>query len=110
MLRVDRSLLTAARGLGASRWNVLRLIYLPLTLNGVVAGSSLVFILSLGFFITPAILGGGRVMTIALLIEQQVNQTLNWQFAAALCAILLVTTLVIYALLQRWGRSKENHG
>lgn len=109
MLRVDRSLMTAARGLGASRWSALRLIYFPLTLNGVIAGCSLVFILSLGFFITPAILGGGRVMTIALLIEQQVNQALNWQFAAALCAILLIATLAIYALLQRWSRSGASH-
>lgn len=105
MLRVDRSLLTAARGLGASQWNTLRLVYFPLTLPGVVAGGSLVFILSLGFFITPAILGGGRVMTFALLIEQQVNQALNWPFAAALCTILLVSTLAIYGLLQRWSRT-----
>jgi putative spermidine/putrescine transport system permease protein len=109
MLRVDRSLLTAARGLGASRWNTLRLIYFPLTLHGVIAGCSLVFILSLGFFITPAILGGGRVMTIALLIEQQVNQALNWHFAAALCAILLIATLAIYAVLQRWSRTEVRH-
>lgn len=108
MLRVDRNLLAAAEGLGASRWSVLRLIYFPLTLPGVTAGASLVFILSLGFFITPALLGGGRVMTLPLLIEQQINQTLNWAFGATLCAILLVITLGSYTLLK--GRAKEAHG
>ena len=49
----------------------------------------LVFVLSLGFFITPALLGGGRVIMIAVLIEQQVRETLNWPFAAALSAVLL---------------------
>ena len=53
----------------------------------------LVFVLSLGFFITPALLGGGRVMMIAVLIEQQVRETLNWPFAAALSVVLLAFTL-----------------
>ena len=53
----------------------------------------LVFVLSLGFFITPALLGGGRVIMIAVLIEQQVRETLNWPFAAALSAVLLACHL-----------------
>ena len=60
------------------------------------AGVTLVFILSLGFFITPALLGGGKVMMIAVLIEQQVRQFLNWGFAAALSAVLLAATLLVY--------------
>jgi ABC-type spermidine/putrescine transport system permease subunit I len=82
----------AAAGLGASSFAIFRRIYLPLTLNGIFAGSVLVFVLSLGFFITPALLGGGRVMMIAVLIEQQVREALNWPFAAALSAVLLVFT------------------
>src|SRR5216683_4721193 len=61
-------------------------------------GSVLVFVLSLGFFITPALLGGGRVMMIAVLIEQQVRETLNWPFAAALSFVLLAFTFAVYAL------------
>ena len=60
--------------------------------------------LSLGFFITPALLGGGRVMMIAVLIEQQVRETLNWPFAAALSAVLLAFTFAVYALAQRFTR------
>ena len=74
---------------------------MPLTLNGIFAGCVLVFVLSLGFFITPALLGGGRVIMIAVLIEQQVREALNWPFAAALSAVLLVATFAVYALAQR---------
>ena len=74
MLRVDPDLLLAAEGLGASGWQMFRRIYLPLTMPGVIAGTALVFILSLGFYITPALLGGGKVIMIAVLIEQQVRQ------------------------------------
>src|SRR5216683_1702948 len=75
-------------------------------LNGIFAGSVLVFVLSLGFFITPALLGGGRVIMIAVLIEQQVRETLNWPFAAALSAVLLAFTFAVYALAQRFTRAE----
>jgi ABC-type spermidine/putrescine transport system permease subunit I len=100
--RLDPAIVAAAEGLGASDWRIFWRIYLPLTLNGVFAGSVLVFVLSLGFFITPALLGGGRVIMIAVLIEQEVRQTLNWPFAAALSAVLLAGTLAVYALAQRF--------
>jgi lipopolysaccharide transport system permease protein len=58
--------------------------------------------LLLGFYITPALLGGGRVIMIAVLIEQQVREALNWPFAAALSAVLLVATFAVYALAQRF--------
>lgn len=106
MLRVDRNLMAAAEGLGAPLWQVMRRIYLPLTLPGVVAGATLVFILSLGFFITPALLGGGKVMMIALLIEQQVGQMLNWGMAAAMCMTLVAAILVTYAVVKRLGRRR----
>jgi ABC-type spermidine/putrescine transport system permease subunit I len=101
MIRVDRDLLTAAEGLGGTPFQIFRRVYFPLTLPGVVAGCALVFILSLGFFITPALLGGGRVIMIAVLIEQQVRELLNWGFAAALCVVLLVGTLAAYSVLNR---------
>ena len=61
MKRMDRGILLAAEGMGASGWQVFRRIYLPLTLPGVLAGVTLVYVLSIGFFITPALLGGGKV-------------------------------------------------
>jgi ABC-type spermidine/putrescine transport system permease subunit I len=103
--RLDPAIVAAAEGLGASDWRIFWRIYLPLTLNGIFAGSVLVFVLSLGFFITPALLGGGRVIMIAVLIEQEVRQTLNWPFAAALSAVLLAATLLVYALAQRFTQS-----
>ncbi len=101
MLRIDRDLASAAEGLGASPWRVFTRIYFPLTLPGAFAGSVLVFVIALGFFITPAILGGGRVITIGLLIEQQVRQFLDWPFAAALSALLLAAALLIQGTFQR---------
>lgn len=101
MRRIDRNLIVAAEGLGASSWQAFRTVYFPLTLPGVAAGAALVFILSLGFFITPALLGGGRVVMIAVLIEQEVREFLNWGFAGALCLILLVLTLAIYSGMNR---------
>jgi ABC-type spermidine/putrescine transport system permease subunit I len=107
LARVDRNVVQAAEGLGASRWAVLLRIYLPLTLNGIAAGSILVFVLSLGFFITPALLGGGRVIMIALLIQQQVGELLDWNFAAALSGLLLAATVIIYAVVQAHIEARE---
>ena len=102
--RLDPAIPAAAEGLGASAWRIFWRIYLPLTLNGIFAGCVLVFVLSLGFYITPALLGGGRVIMIAVLIEQEVRQTLNWPFAAALSAVLLAFTFAVYAVAQRYTR------
>ena len=104
--RLDPAIVAAAEGLGASDWRIFWRIWVPLTLNGIFAGAVLVFVLSLGFFITPALLGGGRVIMIAVLIEQEVRQTLNWPFAAALSAVLLMATLLVYTLAQRFIRSE----
>ena len=104
--RLDPALVAAAEGLGASSWRIFWRIYLPLTLPGIFAGSVIVFVLSLGFFITPALLGGGKVMMVAVMIEQEVRQTLNWPFAAALSAVLLILTLGVYALAQSSTRQE----
>jgi putative spermidine/putrescine transport system permease protein len=94
MRGIDGALIRAAYGLGASRLQVFRRIFLPLSLPGVAGGTLLVFILSLGFFITPALMGGPADMMIAMLIEREVEITLNWAFASALAVILLALTLV----------------
>src|SRR3954469_1750694 len=104
--RLDPALVAAAEGLGASTWRIFWRIYLPLTLPGIFAGAVIVFVLSLGFFITPALLGGGKVMMVAVLIEQEIRQTLNWPFAAALSAVLLVATLGVYTVAQAFTRQE----
>jgi ABC-type spermidine/putrescine transport system permease subunit I len=97
--QIDPSLARAALGLGATPFRTFRDIVLPLSMPGVAAGVLLVFVLSLGFYITPALVGGPRDMTVAMLIAQQVDQ-LNWPYAACLSATLLAVTLGIMALFQ----------
>ena len=104
--RLDPALVAAAEGLGASNWRIFWRIYLPLTLPGIFAGAVIVFVLSLGFYITPALLGGGKVMMVAVMIEQEVRQTLNWPFAAALSAVLLALTLGVYSVAQLFTRQE----
>ena len=100
MRGIDRNLLRAAGNLGAPPAAVFRRIFLPLSLPGIAAGCLLVFILSLGFYITPALLGGQRDIMVSMLIQQQISQ-LNWGFGAALALVLLVIALGIYLLFTR---------
>ena len=93
---IDGNLFRAAEGLGATPFGVFRQVLLPLALPGVWAGSLLVFILSLGFFITPALVGGPRDLMIAVLVEQQVEM-FHWPFASALAVLLLVAALLVFA-------------
>jgi ABC-type spermidine/putrescine transport system permease subunit I len=97
--QIDPALPRAALGLGATPYRVFREVTLPLSIPGVAAGVLLVFVLSLGFYITPALLGGPRDMTVSMLIAQQVDQ-LNWPYAACLSAALLIMTLTIMAVFQ----------
>lgn len=92
---IDPTLLRAAANLGATDWQAFWRVFFPLSLPGVTAGSTLLFAVGLGFFITPALLGGGKVTLIAMLIEANVRETLDWPLAAALSALLLLTTLAV---------------
>ena len=112
MKGIDRNLLKAAQNLGASPTRAFIKIYLPLSLPGVGASVLLTFILSLGFFITPALMGGLRDVMISMLIETQVNELLNWGFASAMATIFLFLTLIIFFIFNRflgfekmWGNS-----
>jgi putative spermidine/putrescine transport system permease protein len=101
---MDPRLLQAASSLGAPPWRTFLHVFLPLTLPGVFAGVLLVFIISLGFFVIPALLGGTRDILVAQLIQFNISTVLNWGFAAALSTVLLTTTLVVYGLAHRWLR------
>ena len=100
MRNIDQTLMQAARSLGATRAYAFRKVYLPLTLPGVYAGSLIVFILALGFFLTPAVLGGGGDVTIATFVQQQVA-VLQWATAAAMSVVLLLVTLILFYLFSR---------
>lgn len=102
MRGIPDSYVKAARGLGASEWRAFREVYLPQTLPGVLSGGLLVFVLSLGFYITPALLGGGRVMMISEYITYQIQEFLNWGFGAALSVALLVATALVLAVAARF--------
>ncbi len=100
MRGIDRNLMRAAENLGARPTQTFRHVFLPLSLPGVGAGVLLVFILALGFYITPALLGGQKDVMISMLIQQQVAN-LNWGSAAALALVLLLIAVAIYLAFTR---------
>jgi spermidine/putrescine transport system permease protein len=102
--RMDWSLVEAARDLGAGRWRTFRHVVLPQTRAGALAGTVLVFIPTLGAFVTPDLLGGPRSIMIANLIENQVLQVRDWPFAAALAMFLIVLVLLSLVLVRRVSR------
>lgn len=106
MLDIDRGLIKAARSLGATPAQAFLKVFLPLSLSGVATGGIICFILSLGFFVTPALLGGRRSIIIANLIDIQVHQTLNWGFAAVLASALLIVTLACLGLFRLATRGR----
>ncbi len=101
MRGIDRDLIRAAQNLGATPLQAFLRVFFPLSLPGVAAGSLLVFILALGFFITPALMGGRTDIMIAQLMEDQIRTQLNFPFAAALGTVLLAVTLVIFVIYNR---------
>jgi putative spermidine/putrescine transport system permease protein len=101
MQAISRTYVIAACGLGARTWQTFFWVYLPLTKPGIVAATVLVFIFSLGFYITPAILGGGRVVMIAEYIRVSFEETLRWGYATMLASTLLFALTVALALLAR---------
>jgi putative spermidine/putrescine transport system permease protein len=90
----------AARSLGATSWTTFRRVYLPQTLPGIAAGSLLVFILAVGYYITPALVGGADGQLISNLISFHMTKS-NWSLAAAIAGMLLAAILVLYWLYDR---------
>lgn len=92
---IPEELTRAARNLGAGAGGAFIRVTLPLSLPGIFAGALMTFILALGFYVTPALVGGPRTLMMATLIGQQATELLNWPFAGALSAVLLVATLAL---------------
>jgi putative spermidine/putrescine transport system permease protein len=101
MRGIDSTYLRAAANLGAGVVPTFLRVYLPLSMPAVTSGFLLVFIFSIGFFITPALLGGGKVEMIALQIETQINELVDWGFGSALSVVLLALVMALVALFVR---------
>jgi ABC-type spermidine/putrescine transport system permease subunit I len=102
MSGIDRRLLHAAQSLGASPRKALVSVFLPLALPGIASGALLVFLIAIGFYITPALLGGPKQVMISNLIEVQVMELLNWGFGSALAFVLLAATVLLMVLFDRF--------
>ncbi|MEH6647484.1 ABC transporter permease [Sulfitobacter sp.] len=108
--RFDFRLIEAGYDLYASRWQVLRGVILPIIKPGIIAGSILVFIPSLGAYVTPRLLGGGKNMMIGNFIELQFGQGQNWPLGAALSTVLLLIVLVSLVVYTRVSSRDDPHG
>lgn len=108
MTEIDQSLLRAARIMGASPRKAFREVFLPLSAEGAITGTLIVFILSMGFFIVPALIGGRKETMMANVISGQVSQT-NWGFAAALSIVLLAATLLILTFVRSASAKLLHH-
>ncbi|MBE7184062.1 MAG: ABC transporter permease [Methylobacterium mesophilicum] len=110
MKGIDLRLVQASRSLGASPVRAFFTVYLPLSLPGVYAGAIIVFILALGFYITPALLGGPRSTMLSTLVQNQVLSLLQWGRGGAMGVVLLLATFILLALAGPLMRQKHREG
>jgi putative spermidine/putrescine transport system permease protein/spermidine/putrescine transport system permease protein len=103
---IDRSFVLAAASLGASPRIAFWRVFFPMSLSGLLAGSSLVFVLSLGLYVTPALLGGGKVQVWAMRIDSDVSLYSNWGMASAAGVVLVITTFIFLFLFGRLVKTK----
>ncbi len=101
MRDIDARTVSAARGLGASRLYTFRRVFLPQSLPGIIGATVLVFIFSLGFFVTPAILGGGKTLMVAEFISLQILDLLRWGLGTMLASTLVLFIFLLLAALAR---------
>src|SRR5215831_14950718 len=107
MKGIDVDLLKAAQNLGANRRQAFLRVYVPLSLSGLATGCLLVFVSALGFFVTPALLGGRGDMMIAMLIDTQVSQLLDWGLGSALAVVLTGVTAALLLAAQRFASTER---
>jgi spermidine/putrescine transport system permease protein len=108
--RIPRRLLEASYDLGGSGWQTFRLVILPLSLPGVIAAATFVFVLALGDFLTPQMVGGQSGFTFGRIIFSQFGAAFNWPFGAALSAILAVAVMVAIVIGARFGARASTRG
>ena len=102
MQAIPHDLVLAGASLGGGPWHVFRRVFLPLSLPGLLAGAVLVFVLTLGFYITPELLGGGRVVMVSSVVSQDVELSTTWGAASALSLVLLAGIFAIIAVTARF--------
>ncbi len=110
MRAIDKDYVKAAANLGAGPTQAFWRVFFPLSLPGLFAGGLIVFVLCLGFFVTPAVLGGGKVIMVAMRISTNIELFFNWGAASALGVVLLVLTLIILYLAARLLRFDQVMG
>ena len=110
MARIDPELTKAAANLGASPARAFLRVFLPLSIPGVLAGSLLVFVLALGFYITPALLGSPKDTMLSAFIATRVQQQLDWGLASAMAMVLVGITLIVLFLASRVIRVRDVFG
>lgn len=110
MKAIDRDFLKAASNLGASPTRAFWTVFFPLSTPGLFAGSLMVFILCLGFFVTPAVLGGGKVIMVSMKIVSNIELFVNWGAASALGVVLLVLTMAVLWFAARFVNFKVATG
>ncbi|MFJ8235608.1 ABC transporter permease [Ureibacillus sp. NPDC094379] len=98
MSGIDLRLVQAAQGMGARPWKAFMQVFFPLSIPGLLSGSLMVFVMGLGYFITPALLGGSDTTMISMLIDNNISKTLNWHLASALSLVLFVATILLLAI------------
>jgi spermidine/putrescine transport system permease protein len=108
--RIPRRLLEASSDLGGSGWQTFQLVILPLSLPGVIAAATFVFVLALGDFLTPQMVGGQSGFTFGRIIFSQFGAAFNWPFGAALSAILAAAVMVAIAIGARFGNRAAARG
>lgn len=107
MRNLDERVLLAARGLGAGRMRTFWSVFVPMTMPGIIGAALIVFVFSLGFFVTPAILGGGRSVMVAELVYLRIFQSPDWGLGAAISVVLVLFVGLLMALLFRYLRPRQ---
>jgi len=110
MIRIDADYVLAARSLGANGFTSFYRVFLPMSLPGVLAGALLVFVLALGYFITPSLLGGPRDQMLGEMIVNQVSRQLDWGMGSVMAVLLTALTLVILGAAARFVRLPDMFG
>ena len=110
MKAIDRDYLKAAANLGAGPTRAFWTVFFPLSMPGLIAGSLMVFVLCLGFFVTPAVLGGGKVILVSMKIVSNIELFVNWGAASALGVVLLALTVITLWIASRFLRLEQMTG
>ena len=110
MRTLDERVLLAARGMGASPTRIFWSIFVPMTMSGIIGAALIVFVFALGFFVTPAILGGGRSVMVAELVYLRIFQSPDWGLGAAISITLVVFVGLLTALLFRYLKPSQMAG